>query len=155
MGISPTRETQYKWLLKASKADTMECMEWTHEISTSGYGRVTKDRRTLATHRVAFEVAYGPIPAGMLVCHRCDNPKCFNPKHLFLGTDADNHRDRHAKGRDARGEGHRRSKLSEQAVREIRASYSPERTKELVSKYGVHQTTICAVAKRRAWAWLD
>ena len=66
-----------------------------------GYGGVKiTDRRKYAAHRVAYALVKGPIPAGMLVCHRCDTPRCVRPDHLFLGTASDNMRDMIAKGRD-------------------------------------------------------
>lgn len=89
--------------------DTMElltpCTEWTGCRMKNGYGRLypkgMKGRSVLA-HRQAWEEAYGPIPPGLFVCHRCDNPPCVNPSHLFLGTNADNMRDKVEKGRASR-----------------------------------------------------
>lgn len=69
-----------------------------------GYGRIYKDGRNVTTHRASWELANGTIPAGLWVLHRCDNPPCVNPAHLFLGTNRDNIADRHAKGRDASGD---------------------------------------------------
>ena len=74
-----------------------EYRDWA--VNHNGYGRLWVGGRTVAAHRFAWELAYGPIPHGMQVCHRCDNPPCVRPDHLFLGTARDNARDRDAKGR--------------------------------------------------------
>jgi hypothetical protein len=80
----------------------MPCIEWKHIVHPDGYARVREYRRgpRRMAHRVIWEEVFGPIPDGMLVLHRCDNPPCINPAHLFLGTHTDNMRDRAAKGRD-------------------------------------------------------
>lgn len=88
-----------------TKVDTSgDCWVWKGGRSPSGYGMFTVKRRNTRAHRVSYMIAHGPIPDGMCVLHRCDNPPCINPKHLFLGTDLDNVRDRDAKGRTATGE---------------------------------------------------
>ena len=100
------------------------CWEWQGTRDAAGYGRfqvgVGKQRK--ATH-IMWELTYGPIPEGMFPCHRCDNPSCVRPSDLFLGTKGDNNRDRHAKGRDQRGERHYRAKLTDEQVREARRRY--------------------------------
>jgi hypothetical protein len=73
------------------------------DFGNMGYGRFCADGRRQYAHRCAWEYTYGPIPEGAWVLHRCDNPKCCNPRDLFIGTPADNAKDRHAKGRDACG----------------------------------------------------
>jgi hypothetical protein len=77
-----------------------ECWEWRGARSADGYGQRRIGGKLLYLHRLAYEWAAGAIPAGMLVCHRCDNPPCCNPDHLFLGSRADNARDMCRKGRN-------------------------------------------------------
>lgn len=92
------------------------CWVWTRATTGFGYGKLGLNGRALTAHRRSYEMAYGAIPNGLLVCHRCDNPPCVNPDHLFLGSFADNMRDMHAKGRGGRtgpkGERNSRAKLT-------------------------------------------
>jgi hypothetical protein len=76
------------------------CWLWSGSLGTGGYGLCGHQKRVKRSHRIAWELTHGPIPDGMVVCHRCDNPPCCNPAHLFLGTLADNVRDMVAKGRN-------------------------------------------------------
>ena len=75
------------------------CLEWTRGLGWFGYGKISIKGQATGTHRVAWELANGPIPDGLHVCHKCDNPPCCDPTHLFLGTAADNAADRSAKSR--------------------------------------------------------
>ena len=99
-------------------------------------------------------MANGPIPAGMQVLHRCDNPPCVRPDHLFLGTNKDNVDDKMAKGRHKcpHGTDHHRAKLTEDQVREIRRLRSAgEEIKPLAKRFGVTHPLISAIANRRIW----
>lgn len=80
---------------------TDACWNWTGCVDVKGYGSISTSRgsRPLQAHRVSYQIANGPIPDGMMVLHRCDNPRCVNPSHLFLGTAADNTHDMMSKER--------------------------------------------------------
>lgn len=80
------------------------CIEWTGYRSPAGYGKIRVGGKGILAHRFAWELVNGPIPPGMCVCHRCDNPPCCNVAHLWLGTQADNNADMYAKGRSASGD---------------------------------------------------
>lgn len=105
------------------------------------------------THRASWRMLVGDIPRGGLILHRCDNPRCVNPDHLFIGTQADNVADMWDKGRarpgKSAGESHGRSKLTEQNVREIRVS--GDNGSELASRYGVSTSVIYSVLKGTTW----
>lgn len=82
------------------------CWSWTASTHNAGYGQIGFNKRIAYAHRVAWELCVGPIPDNLLVCHKCDNPPCCNPTHLFLGTDSDNAWDKVRKGRAPRGDQH-------------------------------------------------
>lgn len=110
----------------------------------------------VAAHRYSWEITYGPIPDGLFVCHHCDNPRCVRPDHLFLGTPLANARDMARKGRKAivslPGERHPGSKLTDDAVREIRRRRSlGETTRRLGAEFGVSGPLISYIANRKAW----
>jgi len=130
------------------------CRVWLGHVDEWGYGRARFDGRIIRTHRVAWELAHGPIPEGMRVLHRCDNPPCCNPDHLFLGTDRDNAADRDAKGRGRLNRGN--PKLTPDQVRDIRRRHAAgESQTALARSFPVRQTTISEIIHRRLWPDLD
>ncbi len=124
------------------------CWVWTGALQHNGYGHFHEMR----AHRFSWVLANGEIPEGLFVCHRCDNPPCVNPDHLFLGTHNDNMADMSAKDRRARGEWSPNARLSDDAVRSILASTNT--LDALAKEHGVTKTTIARVRKRRAWKHL-
>lgn len=78
---------------------TDSCWEWQRGTNSKGYGAVKIQNKTYSAHRVSWTLFNGDIPEGMFVCHHCDNPKCVNPEHLFIGTQKDNMQDKCKKGR--------------------------------------------------------
>lgn len=125
-----------------------------HKKRTNGYHIACHDGRQTGIHRIIWEECFGFIPNGMEVCHKCDNPSCINPEHLFLGTQADNNRDMWKKGRarggSLRGEKSPHSKLSDAARREIRRSYpSCGSMAQIARHYGVSQTTVYDIISNR------
>jgi len=155
--------------------DGLACWEWQRSrTDRGGYGKLWRDGKLVRAHRVAWELTYGQIPEGSLVLHRCDNPPCCNPAHLFLGTHQDNHADMHAKGRymtakrrsgyraSARklrgraglsGERNGRAVLSALQVADIRARYLAGGISQsrLGSEYGVSQVMISHIVLGRSW----
>lgn len=134
-----------------------ECWEWEGCRDDRGYGTLGfGGRRRTRAHRVAFELAHGPIPSGHVVCHSCDNPPCCNPAHLFLGTQGDNNRDRHEKGRSRNldpGERHPKAKLTNEQVRVVRAEYERGGVtqQDLAARWGVSRGNLSKILNRKAY----
>lgn len=137
------------------------CMEWTDRLSRAGYGRTTYLGKEWGAHRLSWFLKNGPIPDGMNVLHKCDNPPCINPEHLFLGTHLDNMRDMAAKGRAKSGgvfgEDHGHAKLTSNEVEEILIALALAKSKDgtsgrLALKYGVSDATISHIKHGKAWA---
>lgn len=114
----------------------------------SGYGQVNRDGRAAYAHRVAWELAHGPA-GDAYVLHRCDNRKCVNPEHLFLGSFDDNMADMVAKGRQAHGTRNMHAKLTEADVLAIRASGLKQR--EIAEQFGVQQSLVSMIRSKRIW----
>lgn len=130
------------------------CWPWTGCTSRPGnYGVFKFKGPRLRAHRVAYELARGPVPDGLFVLHRCDNPPCCNPAHLFLGTNTENTADRNAKGRTARGTRSACHRLTDSAVGEIRQrSAGGESRASLARAFGVDESTIRGVVNGKYWS---
>ena len=137
-----------------------DCWIWQAARDADGYGMFWFNGRTQGAHKFSAEHLAGlDIPKGHCVCHRCDNPSCVNPSHLFTASSADNTRDRHSKGRSARGSGVGTSKLTEQQVNEIRQRYKDANGRrgiltELAKEYGTTVTPIWAICHGLGWRHL-
>lgn len=138
-----------------SKADKGgECWEWTGAKLRHGYGVFTLfHRRPIKSHRMAYLLEVGGIPAGLCVLHECDNPSCVRPSHLFLGTNVDNIADKVRKGRQTKGERNPRAKLTKRQVDAIRAEYVPYKVAapELANRYGVRPKAIYEIVWGNCW----
>ncbi len=132
-----------------------DCWLWKAYRNSDGYGVMRRGQRTEHAHRVAWEIASGPVPNGIHVLHHCDNPPCVNPAHLFLGTHQENMDDMYAKGRSyaREGEGNSRAVLSEADVLCIRNAHKngSATTSDLARQYGVGLSTMSGVVRRITW----
>ena len=132
-----------------------ECWNWTKSTDSYGYGQVSLNKKTYKVHRVAAHYYFSmPLTSPLCCLHKCDNRRCFNPHHLFLGTISDNVKDMIKKGRNCNGESHHKTSLTESDVIAIRNEYAKGGVfhKDLARKYGVTRPTITEIINRRAWA---
>ena len=135
---------------------TESCWIWTGAKKPTGYGNFWMNEKYLGAHCAAYLLFKGDIPDEMLVCHKCDNPSCVNPDHLFLGSPLENMVDMKNKGRAVGiakgGEDHPISKLKNVEIIEIRRRIKAgELLRVIAADYGVSEATICYVAKGHIW----
>lgn len=129
------------------------CWAWLSYKDPFGYGRLNVGGKPVLASRISYLLHYGDIPDGLFVLHRCDNPSCVNPGHLFLGTQADNVADMETKGRSRKrslsGEQHHRSKVTNAIVRAIRRS--PASDADMAAKYQISRATVHSIRHRKTW----
>lgn len=142
------REGYEKLVVRKSDKD---CWGW-KGYTTRGYGRVHTNGNSLAAHRVSYELFVGPIPEGLLVCHKCDNPSCTNPQHLFLGTSIDNIKDRGSKNRHAHGSNIPWTHLTEDDVLRIRQLFAEGKSRfEIAQIFNVDADNVYRIAHGDRW----
>ena len=149
------------------------CIEWMGPTNTQGYGIIfskLKNKR-LAAHRYSWERKHGKIPRGLCVCHKCDNPKCVNVQHLFLGSKYDNNHDRSLKNRSGKrtftekdriaysrmnsGEKNNSAKLTKEQVLLIKSLRETHTKKELAEMFDVSVSCVKDIFGGRTWKFLE
>lgn len=152
--IKPLADYEKTFLEKINKTDS-GCWEWMCGLDEDGYGQIWLNNSNTRAHRFSYMLYKGEITPGLNVCHRCDNPKCANPDHLFLGTAKENQSDCIAKGRKVimRGEKSVNAKLKAREVAEIKLMLSRNsiRMSTIATLFGVSSGAISEIANGRNW----
>ena len=151
----PAKNTPDKFWSMCEKREN-SCWEWSKCLHKDGYGQLNYHRKYWLAHRLAWALTNGEIPPGMCVCHKCDNPKCINPDHLFLGSHADNMNDMKKKGRRKginAGEANGRAKITQRIADEMRRKYKEggHTQMQLSAMYGLSQPTVSLILLNKAW----
>jgi len=148
---------------KVAKGKPEECWPWLASRRPNGYGQIGLGGHAIGyAHRVAWELSNGPIPAGTVICHKCDNPPCCNPSHLVCASQSFNRKDAYSKGRvppgfhmnKARGSGHGQAKLTESQVVAIREAYASGRLlqRQIAGQFGVSPGAISDIVNKKTWS---
>ncbi len=135
--------------------DREECWEWVGTRPSGAYGHFSIKAKAVKAHRWVYELCCGPIPEGMVIRHKCDNPSCVNPLHLTVGTHQDNINDRQERRRwaDRQGEKHPLRKVSEADVHQIRrAANLGEPQKSIAQRFGIGSGQVGKIVRRENWS---
>lgn len=141
---------------KVDRRSNKECWNWKASIFTNGYGQFRKGKHKIVAHKFSWELHRNLIPDGLCVLHTCDNRKCVNPNHLFLGTHQDNMDDKVKKNRQSRLNGidNGKSKLTEQQIIEIRKKHKILTYKQIAIKYDISLKQVYNILKYKQWKHL-
>lgn len=154
--ISPARLRDIESrLLDSVRRSPRGCWEWTGSLDKDGYGAWRIPGFAQLAHRVAFRLFCSDFSEGRCVCHTCDNPRCCNPTHLFIGSDLDNARDRDRKGRGPRGERNHFATLTPSEVLRIRDLAAGGMTqREIGNLFGIPRGSVSTIVLRKSWRHL-
>lgn len=150
----PVYSIEERLWAKTQKSDT--CWVWIGAHLISGYGHMTINKKRVTVHRLSWEVHNGPIPIGMEILHRCDNPPCIRPDHLFIGTNQDNVDDMVSKKRHTYGDRNGHAVFTDDQAREILYLLRTKQAtgRQIAQQYGVDETTISKMRLGITWKHL-
>ncbi len=154
-GVSRSITVEQRFFSYVEKTES--CWNWKGFLNKKGYAQFRINYTRHPAHRVAYLLFRGPVEAGLLVCHRCDNPRCVNPDHLFLGTNQDNVRDMVSKKRHRTGSRKPNSKMNDESVRELFTMCSKRyfEHEELAKMFGVCRPLITNILNGKRWKHLQ
>ena len=138
---------------KVNVGGSKDCWVWTGCKRPGGYGQIRYDRRIQKSHRVSWKINCGDIPEGLCVLHKCDNPSCVNPNHLWLGTYQDNSTDMVNKERQSKGENLPQSKITQVYADCIRTAYAngDATYRQLAKEFNISRSTIWYIVTNQTW----
>lgn len=151
----PRKTQTERFIEKINRNPETGCWEWTGWVNNWGYGFFRRgEGKSRLAHRASYELFCGEIPEGLHVLHKCDNPKCVKPSHLFVGTELDNKRDMVEKKRQAYGERNGKSKLTQMIVTEIR-SRTDLKLREVSEMFGISIKQASKIRRREQWKHVE